>query len=263
MPPEFDSEIDPSILCNPYTGEPLHLEDQALVSASSGQRFPIRHGIPSFLSNSVIPRRNRFYRWFYDRAAFAYDFTLNLGPKLNYGPEQAIRRDYIAKLPINPGDNVLEIAAGTGLNIPHLPSHAEYFGLDISFNMLRRAQRNLAKWERRARLFHADAQFIPFHDNTFDHVFQMGGLQFMHDPFLAVREMARVAKPGATITILDEAAAAQRTFKRLPAHARYAADQASAIAALPRLVPHGMQLIKAELLPAGEFYVLAFKRPDS
>jgi len=253
--------IDPSRLCNPYTGEPLALEADALVSTSSGQRFPIRNGIPSFIINTHTPRRNRFYRWFYDRAAFAYDFTLDLGPKLNYGAEADIRRDYIAQLPINPGDTVLETAVGTALNIPHLPNHAVYYGLDISYNMLGRAQRNLAEWNRSALLFHADAQFLPFHDNTFELVFQMGGLQFMADPFKAVREMARVAVPGAAIIIIDEASAVLRTFKRLPAHAPHVTDQASVIAALPRLVPQGMASAAAKLLPSGEFYALNIQKP--
>ena len=259
--PTSQPPVDPGILCNPYTGEPLTLAGDSLVSKASGQRFPIRNGIPSFIINSRISRRNRFYRWFYDRAAFAYDFTLNLGPKLNYGAEAKIRRNHIAQLPIHPGDRVLEVAIGTALNIPHLPDHAEYYGLDISYNMLRRAHRNLARWNRSARLFHADAQFLPFHDNTFELVFQMGGLQFIHDPFKAIREMARVAVPGGVITIIDEASAARRTFKRLPAHAPYVRDQASAIAALPRLVPQGIQPTAAKLLPSGEFYVLTFEKP--
>ena len=253
-------DIDLSILCNPFTGELLSIEGNELVSAGSGQRFPLHNGIPSFIDSTQHPRRNRFYRWFYDRAAFAYDFTLSLGPKLGYGTEQIIRREEIARLPINSRDKVLETAIGTALNAPHLPADAEYYGVDISLIMLLRAQRNLAKWNRTTNLYHADAQFLPFHDNTFEHVFQQGGLQFVHDPFRAIREMTRVAKQNAVITIIDEASSLQRTFNRLPAHSPHVKDLTSAVESLPRFVPHGMQLITAQILPLGEFYKLEFRK---
>ncbi|MDH3944409.1 MAG: methyltransferase domain-containing protein [Anaerolineae bacterium] len=253
--------VDASRLCNPYTGEPLRLEAGELVSVSSGQRFPIREGIPSFIPGSRLPPRSRIYRWLYDRFAFAYDFTLNLGPKVRYGTEAGVREEVIGRLPVGDGEAVLETAAGTALNRRHLPKEADYYGLDISWKMLRGARRNLDDWGLNARLFHADTQYLPFHDNTFEHVIQMGGLQFIHDPFRAAREMGRVAKPGATVTILDEAASAWRTLKRMPAHAAYAKDRASAIEELPRFVPQGMQGVKAEVLPSGEFYLLSFRKP--
>jgi ubiquinone/menaquinone biosynthesis C-methylase UbiE len=42
---------------------------------------------------------------------------------------------------------VLEVSVGTGANIPHLRSDSEVFGLDISWGMLKRCQKHLARWK--------------------------------------------------------------------------------------------------------------------
>ena len=225
-------------ICNPYTGEPLRLSGEHLIGISSGQRFPIIDGIPSIVQPSELPRRNRFYRWLYDRFAFAYDATVKLGSRINYGTEEQVRADYISRLEVQPENWVLESAIGTASNFEILPKHAQYFGVDISLAMLQKAQSKLSTLDYQAELFHADAQFLPFHNDTFDLVFSMGGVQFFGDPFKAVSEMARVAKPSAQIHVLDEASRAVATLKRMPAHARYADDPTTALQTISRLAPH-------------------------
>jgi ubiquinone/menaquinone biosynthesis C-methylase UbiE len=252
-----------ALLRNPYRPEDLRLKQEdtpMLVGAESGRVFPIIAGIPSFLENIETSQRNRYYRRFYDRFAFAYDAVVRLGSRLKIGTETRVRAEAIATLPVNPGDKVLETALGTGSNVQVLPSDIDYFGVDISLNMLRRAQRNLARWGRSAALFHADAEHLPFKDSVFDRVFQMGGLQFMGDPAKALAELARVAKPGTTITILDEIASAAATLRRVSTIMERPWDQVSALAALPAIVPAGTHDAQAELLPSGEFYRLRFSK---
>ncbi|MDH5507780.1 MAG: methyltransferase domain-containing protein [Anaerolineae bacterium] len=251
------------MLCNPYAGEPLRLDGQFLVGVSSGQRFAIRDGIPSFVPRGVgLSRRSRFWQWFYDRSAGIYDEVMDLGDRLRYTSEQTVRREYISRMAINPGDKLLETACGTGSNFEHLPADGLYYGLDISWNMLRRAQRNLEKRGSRVELLHADGQQIPLRDGSFDHVLHMGGLQFYGDPFLGVREMARVVKPGGRVVILDEAAAAYRIFKRSPAHARHAPTKAAAVGELGRLAPHGAQDVRCGMVAGTHFFELTFRRPE-
>ena len=248
-----------NLLCNPYNGEPLQLEGDALVGASSGQRFPIVEGIPSFVVGGRTPRRNRFWRWFYDSIAFTYDPVLALGDRLKLAAEEEVRREYVAELAVRPGDKVLETAVGTAANLQHLPAQGEYYGLDISFHMLRQARRNLARWGRPARLVQADVQYLPFRDGTFDLVLQMGALQFLADPFLAVREMARVARMGATIHVLDEVPSLRRLFKRLPAHADQVRDRQTALETLPRLVPRAYRAnARVEVVAGGQFYAMQY-----
>ena len=252
-----------ALLRNPYREENLTLTEHdppLLVGEVSGQVFPIIDGIPSFLQGADIPRRNRYYRWLYDRFAYVYDTVVGWGSRLKVGTETHVRAEAIATLPVKPGDKVLETAVGTGSNTKALPPDIEYFGVDISLNMLRKAQRNLASWDRSAKLFHADAECLPFTDNVFDLVFQMGGLQFMSNPVKALAELTRVAKPGTTITVLDEAASAARTLRRIPALKARIRDSASAIATLPEIVPKNAESPQVEILPSGEFYRLRFSK---
>jgi ubiquinone/menaquinone biosynthesis C-methylase UbiE len=50
----------------------------------------------------------------------------------------------------------------------------------------------------------ADAHALPFPDHSFDRVFEIGGLNGYRDPRLALAEMARVARPGTPIVVVDE-----------------------------------------------------------
>ena len=45
---------------------------------------------------------------------------------------------------------------------------------------------------------------MPFDDDSFDAVLSIGGFNHFHDPELALREMARVAKPGSKVVVADE-----------------------------------------------------------
>jgi ubiquinone/menaquinone biosynthesis C-methylase UbiE/uncharacterized protein YbaR (Trm112 family) len=250
-----------SLLCNPYKGEPFKREGDTLVGIASGQTFPIRQGIPVILDQPSQALKNRFSQGLYNLTAFAYDPVVHWSSKLKVSSEEAIRSDYIASFNIQSGQLVFESSVGTASNTLYLPPHADYYGQDISWSILRVAQRKLKKAGREIELFQGDGAYIPFRDSTFDLVFQMGSLQFYADPFRAVSEMARLAKPGTTIHILDEVGGAIRTLKRLPAHAKFASDKETAVKAMPRLVPHSMQEIDSQILPGGDFYALTFQKP--
>ncbi len=256
----MDSETI-ELMCNPYTGEPLALQDKWLVGITSGQTFDIRNGIPVILAEEGLKGRNMTSKLVHDLTAFAYDTVVSLGDRIQLNSEQHVREEVISKLPIQHGDRVLETAAGTASNLFFLPEEIEYFGLDISYPMLRRAARKAQKAGRTIELVQADCAFIPYRDNSFDWVIQMGGLQFMEDPFKAVSEMSRVAKPNATITILDETGGATRTLSRLPAHRMHGEDQESAIEGIKRLVPFSQESIQSEIIPETDFYLLSFRKP--
>ena len=57
---------------------------------------------------------------------------------------------------------------------------------------------------RDLRLILGEAEALPFRDRQFDAVLSIGGFNHFNDPEAALREMARVAKPGATIVVSDE-----------------------------------------------------------
>jgi len=248
------------LLCNPYKGEPLIQDGNRLIGAASRQTFPIRDGIPVVLAEPAVNGRNQRSKLIYDLTAALYDPIVNLGDSLGLNTERRVRQDYIRSLEIQPGDRVLETAAGTASNLLYLPEEIEYFGIDISFPMLRRAQRKAEKAGRFAELIQADGAYVPLRDASFDMVFQMGGLQFMSDPFRAVNEMARIAKPGAQIHVIDELRGARIMLSNMPAHRKYAAPD-KVVEGVRRLVPHSMTEVHSRQIPGTHFYALSFRRP--
>ncbi len=249
------------ILCNPYKGEPLSLIDGKLVGAASRQSFEIKDGIPVILAEEGLEGRNRSSKILHDMWAFGYDAIVALGDKIQLNSEQRVRDNYIASFAFKPEDKVLETAAGTASNLFHLPESVDYYGLDISFQMLKAARRKAENAGREIQLFQADAAHIPFRNEIFDLVFQMGGLQFFQDPFKSISEMARVAKPGTRVHIIDEVGGAVRTLSRLPAHKKYGKDNHTAIEGIRRLVPKSMQDVTSKVIENTDFYALSFLKP--
>jgi len=251
-----------NLLCNPYKGEPFIWLDNQLVGAVSGQVFEIQDGIPVILAEEGIQGKNRTSKMLHDWFAFAYDAIVSLGDKIQLNSELRVREQYIASFALEPGARVLETAAGTASNLFHLPDHIEYYGLDISFQMLRHARKKARRAARPVELIQADAAHIPFRDETFGLVFQMGGLQFMEDPFKSVSEMARVAQAGSSVHIIDEISGAVRTLSRLPAHQHYAKDKHSAVEGMKRLAPQSMLKVSSQIIENTDFYALSFEKPS-
>jgi ubiquinone/menaquinone biosynthesis C-methylase UbiE len=248
------------LMCNPYLGEPFRREGNFLIGITSGHKYPIRNGIPVIIENKGTKKQSTYSRVAYGALAFAYDPIVSLGEKIRVNTEKIVRQNFIQQLEIKPKDRVLETAIGTGSNIRYLPTHAEYYGLDLSYPLLKRAQEKLSDYPF-LELVQADGAYVPFRDNTFDLVFHMGGIQFYGDPFRGVSEMARVAKPGTTVHVIDEIGGAVRTLRRLPAHRRYSTNKEKALEGIKHLVPHNMQEIACAPIENSDFYILSFKKP--
>ena len=186
-------------LQSPYTGNPLHLvrehNREALVSPS-GERFPIRGGMPVFLRPEDLTGSNRKYNHLYETIGGFYDDTQRVWCALSGMDRDAYVMGYLGLLEIKPGDSVLETSVGTGLNFKYLPRDIKRSGLDLSAEMLVNCQANLRRWQMDADLFLGNAESLPFADSSFDVVFHTGGINFFNDRAKAIREMIRVAKPG-------------------------------------------------------------------
>lgn len=246
-------------MCNPYQGEPLIRKGNQLIGSASQQQFEIRDGIPVILADEGLAGRNRGSKLIYDLTAWSYDAIVTLGDKLGLNTEGRVRQEVIGAMAFSPGDRVLETAVGTASNLLHLPEDIDFYGLDISFPMLKQAQRKAIKANRQIELVQADCGYIPFCDERFNVVFQMGGLQFISAPFKAISEMARVAKPGATIQIIDEVRGAIQILSKMPAHQKYATPD-KIIDGVKRLVPHSMINVQSRAIPDTHFYSLSFQR---
>lgn len=171
-----------------------------LRNAATGRVFPIREGIPLFVStvSSANLRAKRRYDWI----AHFYDWFELVRPSREI--REKVRRSAIQQLNLEDGMRLLEVSIGTGATIPLIPKLVDVFGIDISLNMLRACKRNLIALDRKAHLFQAEAKRLPFLSSVFDGVLHVGGISRFSDPARAVKEMIWVAKPGAQIVIADE-----------------------------------------------------------
>lgn len=119
----------------------------------------------------------------------------------------------------------LEVAIGTGLNLPHYAAGVRITGVDLSTEMLAVAEARAQALELQISLKEADAQDLPFEDRSFDTVVCTYALCSVPDEAVAVLEMRRVLKPGGRLILVDHVRSTirpllwlQRAYELLPGH---------------------------------------------
>jgi phosphatidylethanolamine/phosphatidyl-N-methylethanolamine N-methyltransferase len=146
---------------------------------------------------SVTAVENDFVEGVYDKLAKVYD--LIFGPTLHPGRLRAIQR-----MDIQPGERVLEVGVGTGINLSLYPAHCEVTGIDFSSSMLEKARERVARKDiQRVRLLQMDAADLKFADNAFDIVYAPYLISVVPDPVKVAQEMRRVCRPGGRIIFLN------------------------------------------------------------
>ncbi len=94
------------------------------------------------------------------------------------------------------GLRLLDCGCGTGYNLQHLlPRYGTAFGFDLSPDSIRRGR------EAHLAIARANLHHIPFRSNMFDVVTSFDALQSVPDDRAAVREIARVLKPGGHVVL--------------------------------------------------------------
>ncbi len=146
---------------------------------------------------SVIAVENDFVEGVYEKLASVYDLTF--GPSLHPGRLQAIQR-----MGITPGDRILEVGVGTGINLALYPRGCAITGIDLSGSMLEKARERAArKGVRDVRLLEMDAADMKFSDGSFDIVYAPYLISVVPDPVRVANEMCRVCRPGGKIILLN------------------------------------------------------------
>jgi ubiquinone/menaquinone biosynthesis C-methylase UbiE len=117
---------------------------------------------------------------------------------------------------------VLEIAVGTGRNLPFYPDGIRLVGVDLSPGMLGIARERAKELGREVELDEGDAHALSYPDSSFDTVVCTFSLCNIPDQQRALGEMYRVLRPGGLLLLADHVAstnrivlALQRLFEKL------------------------------------------------
>jgi demethylmenaquinone methyltransferase / 2-methoxy-6-polyprenyl-1,4-benzoquinol methylase len=133
----------------------------------------------------------------FDGVAERYDRTNTI---LSFGRDRVWRRATAAALALRPGERVLDLGAGTGVSTVDLAKSGAYaVGSDISLGMLGVGRRVRPQ----VPLVAGDALALPFADASFDAVTISFALRNIGDTAGALREMARVTRPGGRLVVCE------------------------------------------------------------
>ncbi len=142
--------------------------------------------------------RDRTDRWhrYWDKQSAGYDKTMAAMDRRFFGESRRWACEQAE------GD-VLEVAVGTGLNLPHYPDGVRAPGVDLSAGMLALARRRATGLAHPVTLRQADAHALPFPDASFGTVVCTLGLCAIPDHEKAIDEMVRVLRPGGVLILVD------------------------------------------------------------
>lgn len=202
---------------------------------------------------------DRFNRWRYSLYAPVYDRLASVFT--------ATRRRALENLALQPGERVLIVGCGTGLDLEFIAPGVAVCGIDVSPGMLRRARRRARRLGLTPDLRLGDARELPWPEASFDVVILHFILAVAPDPERIARESARVLRPGGRLSILDKFVAAGRRpslLRRLANLFTHLLFSDINRQLEPLLAAADLQPISDEVVGAGGFYrlVRARKRED-
>lgn len=169
--------------------------------------YPVVAGVPRVLLDAQLTGLNRRFRRIYDGMSPVYDRMEPLFARA-FGGKAEARGQVLQPLAFAEGGAVLDVGCGTGTMFEHYPvplGRMTVHGIDLSWGQIVRARRKANRRGWPVGLAQASAEQLPYADGAFDVVYHMGGINFFSSPSRAVAEMVRVARHGATLSIVDEA----------------------------------------------------------
>ena len=111
--------------------------------------------------------------------------------------------------------DVLEVGAGTGLNLAHYPASIRSLTLtEPEAAMLRRLERSVVVDDCAATVLRAPAEDLPFDDASFDTIVSTLVLCGVDDQPRAVREIRRVLRPGGRFLFIEHVRSEDDRFAR-------------------------------------------------
>ena len=171
------------------------------------------------------------------------------------------------------GGRILEVGVGTGISLPDYSARNRIFGVDISEEMLRKAQKRVAE----LGLHHVeglavmDAEKLDFPDASFDVVVAQYVVTAVPNPEAALDEFARVLRPGGEMVLLTRIGAEaglRRNIEHLlqPVVRKLGWRTEFSFERYRRWVDgtHDMRLVERRPVPPfGHFYLLRFAKMNA
>ncbi len=185
----------------PGIGDDTGLSSDGVTLSSDG--VTLCDGVRSMI---VSDRQRDRWRRNWDRGAASYDPPMRL-------LDRVLFRDTREWLCRRATGDVLEVAVGTGLNLPHYPPGIRLVGIDLSAPMLAIAERRAAELGRTVQLRVGDAEDLDIPDGSVDTVVCTFSLCGIPDHHRAVAEMARVLRPGGRLLLADHIASSYRPVR--------------------------------------------------
>ena len=112
--------------------------------------------------------------------------------------------DLLARIELTPGQDVLDVATGTGnVALKAAAAGAQVIGLDLTPELFATARRRAAQHGVAVEWVEGDAEDLPFEDERFDAVLSTFGVQFAPRHEIVAQELARVCRPGGTIGLVN------------------------------------------------------------
>ena len=149
----------------------------------------------------------------FDSVAGKYDLMNDV---MSAGIHRAWKNWYVWQTGVKPGEAVLDLAAGTGDITLRLAKRMRGKGAgadiegrlmssDINAAMLKIGEERLRNkgWLKNLEFIIANAEALPFADNSFDLITMAFGLRNVTHQDKALAEMARVLKPGGRVLVLE------------------------------------------------------------
>ena len=153
--------------------------------------------------NKVLPvdRPKKKARRFYDRVSTVYDWLA--------ASEQEHIHKAVNKLPLKPGDKILDVGSGTGNALAwiaeKLSATGQVVGVDISHRMLQGSRAKIIRSTPKPHLVQGDGANLPLQSSSFNGIFCAFTLElFSVDEIpVVLNEFQRVLQPGGFIAVLS------------------------------------------------------------
>lgn len=161
------------------------------------------------MSRATLQKDPKDVAAMFDETAAKYDLMNDV---MSLGQTRLWRRAVVEAIDPQPGERILDIAAGPGSSsLPLRRAGAQVASADFSLGMLRQGLVQSPELDFTA----ADAIRLPFADDSFDVVTMSFGFRNVVEPEVALGEFHRVTRPGGRLLICEFSQPVNRAFRTI------------------------------------------------